>query len=113
MTGSRDLAAKTIEGVVPNSRAIAKMTDDELLQRLTTVRGVGPWTVEMLLIFTLGRLDVLPATDSGVRRGFALAYGWRDLPKPKELLEYGEKWRPHRTTATWYLWRAVELPPNP
>ena len=109
----RDLAAKTIEGVVPNSRAIAKMTDDELLQRLTTVRGVGPWTVEMLLIFTLGRLDVLPATDYGVRRGFALTYGWRDLPKPKELLEYGEKWRPHRTTATWYLWRAVELPPNP
>jgi len=106
----RDSAANTIEGVVPNSRAISKMSDDELLQRLTTVRGVGPWTVEMLLIFTLGRPDVLPATDYGVRRGFAMTYGWPELPRPRDLLEHGQRWRPHRTTATWYLWRAAELP---
>jgi 3-methyladenine DNA glycosylase/8-oxoguanine DNA glycosylase len=86
------------------------MDDEEILDRLTSVRGVGPWTVEMLLIFTLGRKDVLPATDYGVRKGFALTYGWRDLPTPKQLLEQGEKWRPHRTTAAWYLWRSLELP---
>lgn len=106
----RDIAAKTIAGVVPGSRAISRMSDEEILERLTGIRGVGPWTVEMLLIFTLGRKDVLPATDYGVRKGFALAYGWRDLPTPKQLLEQGEKWRPHRTTAAWYLWRALELP---
>ena len=106
----RDLAAKTADGVVPSSRAISKMSDDELLQRLTTVRGIGPWTVEMLLIFTLGRPDVLPATDYGVRRGFAMTYGWPELPRPRELLEHGQRWRPHRTTAAWYLWRAAELP---
>jgi 3-methyladenine DNA glycosylase/8-oxoguanine DNA glycosylase len=86
------------------------MSDEEILERLTTVRGVGPWTVEMLLMFTLGRMDVLPATDYGVRKGFALTYGWRDLPTPRELLEHGEKWRPHRSTAAWYLWRSLELP---
>jgi DNA-3-methyladenine glycosylase II len=63
-----------------------------------------------LLMFTLGRLDVLPATDYGVRKGFAVTFGWKDLPTPKELLEYGERWRPHRSTAAWYLWRALELP---
>jgi 3-methyladenine DNA glycosylase/8-oxoguanine DNA glycosylase len=64
----------------------------------------------MLLMFTLGRLDVLPATDYGVRKGFAVTFGWKDLPTPKELLAYGERWRPHRSTAAWYLWRALELP---
>jgi DNA-3-methyladenine glycosylase II len=106
----KDIAAKTIAGVVPTTRAIAKMTNDEILERLTALRGVGPWTVEMLLIFTLGRTDVLPATDYGVRKGFALTYGLSDLPTPKELLQHGEKWRPHRTTAAWYFWRALELP---
>ena len=105
----KDIAAKTVEGVVPGSRAIAKMSDAEIVERLTTLRGVGPWTVEMLLIFTLGRTDVLPATDYGVRKGFAVTYGWKELPTPKELLAYGERWRPHRTTAAWYLWRALEL----
>ncbi len=108
----KDIAGKTIAGVVPGSRAIARMSDEEILERLTGVRGVGPWTVEMLLMFTLGRKDVLPATDYGVRKGFALTYGWRDLPTPKQLLEHGEKWRPHRTTAAWYLWRSLELPPR-
>jgi DNA-3-methyladenine glycosylase II len=106
----KDIAAKTLEGVVPSSREISKMGDTEIVQRLTSVRGVGPWTVEMLLMFTLGRFDVLPTTDYGVRKGFALIYGLKDLPTPKELLAHGEKWRPHRTTASWYLWRALELP---
>jgi len=104
----KDIAAKTLTGVVPTSRAIVRMSNEEILERLTLLRGVGPWTVEMLLIFTLGRPDVLPTTDYGVRKGFALTYGWKDLPTPKELLVAGEKWRPHRTTAAWYLWRALE-----
>jgi DNA-3-methyladenine glycosylase II len=84
------------------------MSNEEILERLTSLRGVGSWTVEMLLIFTLGRPDVLPITDYGVRKGFALTYGWKDLPQPKELLEFGEKWRPHRSTAAWYFWRALD-----
>jgi DNA-3-methyladenine glycosylase II len=106
----KDIAAKTVDGVVPGSRAITRLNNEEIIERLTSVRGVGPWTVEMLLMFTLGRLDVLPATDYGVRKGFALTFGWKELPTPKELLEYGERWRPHRSTAAWYLWRALELP---
>jgi DNA-3-methyladenine glycosylase II len=106
----KDIAAKTVGGIVPSSRIIIKLSNEEIIERLTAVRGVGPWTVEMLLMFTLGRLDVLPATDYGVRKGFAVTFGWQDLPTPKELLEYGERWRPHRTTAAWYLWRALELP---
>jgi 3-methyladenine DNA glycosylase/8-oxoguanine DNA glycosylase len=108
----KDIAAKTLEGVIPAGRAIARMTNDEIIERLTTVRGVGPWTVEMLLIFTLGRTDVLPVTDYGVRKGFAVTYGWKELPTPKELLQHGERWKPHRTTAAWYFWRALELKPD-
>ncbi len=104
----KDIAAKTVEGVVPPARTIAKMPDAEILERLTTIRGVGPWTVEMLLIFKLGRLDVLPATDFGVRKGFALIFMRDELPKPAELLEYGERWRPYRSIASWYLWRSLE-----
>lgn len=105
----RDIAAKTLSGVVPDSRAIAKLSDEEIVVRLTAVRGVGRWTAEMLLIFQLGREDVLPADDFGVRNGFRLAYQKRAMPKPKALLGFGEKWKPHRTTAAWYLWRAVDL----
>ena len=104
----KDIAAKTVEGVVPPARTIAKMPDAEILERLTTIRGVGPWTVEMLLIFKLGRLDVLPATDFGVRKGFALIFMRDELPKPAELLEYGERWRPYRSIASWYLWRRLD-----
>jgi DNA-3-methyladenine glycosylase II len=100
----RDLAAKTLAGVVPTSRQIVKLSDDEIIERLTEVRGVGRWTVEMLLIFQLGRPDVLPADDFGVRSGFRHAYKKRDLPGVKDLLAFGERWRPHRTTAAWYLW---------
>ncbi len=105
----KDISAKRLAGLVPSSSAIARMTNEEIFGRLTSLRGVGPWTVEMLLIFTLGRPDVLPVTDYGVRKGFALTYGWKQLPEPKELLEFGERWKPHRTTAAWYLWRALEL----
>lgn len=106
----KDIAAKTIAGVVPTSRAIKKMSDAEILERLTSLRGVGPWTVEMLLMFTLGRPDVLPVTDYGVRCGFARVYGLAELPSPKELHEHGERWRPYRSVAAWYLWRSLELP---
>jgi DNA-3-methyladenine glycosylase II len=104
----RDLAAKTLDGTVPLARVIRRLEDDVIVERLTQVRGIGRWTVEMLLIFHLGRPDVLPADDFGVRAGFRVAYGLTDLPKPKELLLHGECWRPYRTTAAWYLWRAVE-----
>jgi len=105
----RDIAEKTLTGVVPDSRRIARMPDDEIVAQLTEVRGVGRWTVEMLLIFQLGRPDVLPADDFGVRNGFRLAYKLPEMPKPRALLAHGERWRPHRTTAAWYLWRAVDL----
>ena len=86
-----------------------RMTDEEIVERLTKVRGIGRWTVEMLLMFRLGRADVLPVGDFAVRKGFALAYGLDESPKPKELEEYGELWRPYRSVASWYMWRAVEL----
>jgi DNA-3-methyladenine glycosylase II len=104
----RDIAEKTLAGVVPTSRAIAKLSDEEIITRLTTVRGVGRWTVEMLLIFKLGRPDVLPIDDFGVRNGFRIAFGLPAMPTPKELLAFGERWRPHATTAAWYLWRAAD-----
>jgi DNA-3-methyladenine glycosylase II len=104
----KDIARKAAAGVVPARRVVARWGDDEIIERLTLARGVGRWTVEMLLIFTLGRQDVLPADDYGVRDGYRAAYGLKALPSPKALLEYGERWRPHRTTAAWYLWRAAE-----
>ena len=104
----KDIAAKTLDGIVPTSRAIARMENDAIISQLTTIRGVGPWTVEMLLMFKLGRTDVLPVTDFGVRKGFALTYKLKDLPTPDELLEHGERWRPYRSFAAWYLWRALD-----
>jgi 3-methyladenine DNA glycosylase/8-oxoguanine DNA glycosylase len=123
-----DLAAKTRAGLVPAPNQMESMSDAEIVEALTSIRGVGPWTVEMLLIFRLGRLDVMPSTDYGVRKGFALTYGKitpttskavkktaaaskiaDDLPTPKELLNYAEIWRPYRSIASWYMWRAVEI----
>jgi DNA-3-methyladenine glycosylase II len=104
----RDIAEKTLSGVIPSSRAIVKLSDDEIIARLTEVRGVGRWTVEMLLIFQLGRHDVLPAADFGVRSGFRHAYKKRGMPTVKALLKFGERWRPHATTAAWFLWRAAD-----
>lgn len=109
MLAIKDLAEKTIEGIVPSARQAHKMSDEELIEHLVQVRGIGRWTVEMLLIFRLGRPDVLSADDYGVRKGFAKIHKMTELPKPKALLAYGERWRPHRSVACWYLWRAAEM----
>jgi DNA-3-methyladenine glycosylase II len=104
----KDLAQKTIDGVVPTYEQALTMSDEELVERLVSVRGIGAWTVEMFLIFRLGRPDVLPIHDLGVKKGWAVAYGMKRMPKPKELLAFGERWRPYRTVASWYMWRAFE-----
>ena len=106
----KDLAAKTINGTVPSSRALLRMSDDGIIARLTQVRGIGRWTVEMLLLFDLGRPDVWPVDDYGVRKGFAKTFGRRKLPTPKQLVKIGEKWRPYRSVAAWYFWRALDQP---
>src|ERR1700726_235263 len=105
----KDLAQKTIDGIVPTLEAARGMSDEELVERLISVRGIGPWTVEMFLIFRLGRPDVLPIHDLGVQKGWALTYRRKAIPKPKELAKFGEGWRPYRTLASWYMWRAVQL----
>lgn len=105
----RDLAAKCIEGIVPPAADLDPLDDAEIIARLTQVRGIGRWTVEMMLMFQLGRPDVLPVDDFGVRNGFRLAYGLRKMPAPRALAAYGARWAPHRTAAAWYLWRAVDL----
>jgi DNA-3-methyladenine glycosylase II len=104
----KDLAAKTIDGTVPSGRALIRMSDDEIITRLTAVRGIGRWTVEMLLLFDLGRPDVWPVDDYGVRKGFTKTFGRRKLPTPKQLMKFGEKWRPYRSVAAWYFWRALD-----
>jgi DNA-3-methyladenine glycosylase II len=104
----KDLARKTMEGIVPTHEQALLLSDEELVERLISVRGIGAWTVEMFLIFRLGRPDVLPIHDLGVKKGWAVAYGKKHMPKPKELLEFGERWRPYRTVASWYMWRAFE-----
>ena len=117
----RDLAARTIDGTVPSHAAILKMSDADIVERLTEVRGIGSWTVEMLLIFRLGRPDVLPVTDYGVRKGFALTFQRlpksrpveaADLPKPDVISRRGQRWAPYRSVASWYLWRACDLSKN-
>ncbi len=121
MRALRDLAARTIDGTVPTHAAIRKMSDANIVERLTEVRGIGPWTVEMLLIFRMGRPDVLPATDYGVRKGFALTFqrvpktrplDAGDLPKPDVVVKRGLRWAPFRSVASWYLWRACDLARN-
>jgi DNA-3-methyladenine glycosylase II len=117
----KDLAARTLDGTVPSHKAITKMTDAEIIERLTAVRGIGPWTVEMLLIFRMGRPDVFPVSDYGVRKGFALTFqrlpktrplAAEDLPKAEVLLKRGKRWAPFRSVASWYLWRACDLARN-
>ena len=105
----RDLAGKTLAGIVPDSRTLHTLDDATIIERLTAVRGIGPWTVQMMLMFQLGRPDVLPAADYGVRNGFRIAYRRRELPTPGELLRHGVRWAPYRSAAAWYLWRAVDL----
>ena len=104
----KDLAAKARSGRVPTRGRMERMGDEEIIERLTVIRGIGRWTVEMLLIFGLGRPDVLPVSDYGVRKGYARAFGRRELPTPAQLLRRGERWRPYRSVASWYLWRAAE-----
>jgi DNA-3-methyladenine glycosylase II len=104
----RDLAARTLDGTVPTMARVRRMPDEEIIERLTTVRGVGRWTVEMLLMFRLGRPDVLPLGDLGVRKGFALAFDRRVLSDPLVLSRRAERWRPYRSVASWYLWRALD-----
>jgi 3-methyladenine DNA glycosylase/8-oxoguanine DNA glycosylase len=106
--GMKDLAKKATAGIVPTYEEALKLSDQELVERLVSVRGIGAWTVEMFLIFRLGRPDVLPIHDLGVKKGWSVAYGKTHMPTPKELLEFGERWRPYRTVASWYMWRAFE-----
>jgi DNA-3-methyladenine glycosylase II len=108
----KDLAQKTISGIVPTLEQAQILSDDELVERLVSVRGIGAWTVEMFLIFRLGRPDVLPIHDLGVKKGWSVTYGKKHMPKPKELLVFGERWRPYRTVASWYMWRACQLAGN-
>ena len=105
----KDIAARSLDGTIPPRRSLARMKDEAIVERLVEARGVGRWTVEMVLMFTLGRPDVLPVADYGVRLGYTIAYGKRTLPKPRALAKFGERWAPYRTTASWYLWRAVDL----
>jgi DNA-3-methyladenine glycosylase II len=105
----KDLSAKALDGVVPDTATLLALGDEAIIERLTAVRGIGRWTVEMMLMFQLGRPDVLPVDDFGVRNGFRLAYGLRGLPTPRALARYGAIWAPHRSAASWYLWRAVDL----
>ncbi|RXH58523.1 DNA-3-methyladenine glycosylase family protein [Granulicella sibirica] len=114
----RDLAAKTLDGTVPTLARIRRMSDDDIIEHLTQVRGIGKWTVEMMLIFRLGRPDVLPVTDYGVRKGFALTFqGLKptkkvtpaDLPTPADMEKRAKRWQPWRSVASWYMWRACDL----
>jgi len=103
----KDIARHALDGTVPTRRAAGRLGDEEIVERLVAIRGVGRWTVEMLLIFTLGRADVLPVDDFGVREGYRVAYGKRVRPTPRALRVYGERWKPYRSVAAWYLWRAA------
>ncbi len=123
----RDLAAKALDGTVPTLARIQRMSDEAIIEHLTQVRGIGRWTVEMMLIFRLGRPNVLPVGDYGVRKGFALTFGKlkptdkvtpADLPKPDVMQRRAARWQPWSTVASWYLWRACDLasgklPPAP
>jgi 3-methyladenine DNA glycosylase/8-oxoguanine DNA glycosylase len=104
----RDLAAKSLDGTVPVMARLRRMEDEEIVERLILVRGIGRWTAEMFLMFRLGRPDVLPVQDYGVRKGFQRAFKRRELPEPESVARRGERWRPYRTVASWYLWRALE-----
>lgn len=105
----RNLAAHAADGTLPDRAAIEKLTDEEIIETLTMHRGIGIWTAQMLLIFNLGRPDVWPVTDLGIRRGYKIAYGLDELPKSSELRASGDRWKPFRSIASWYLWRANDL----
>jgi DNA-3-methyladenine glycosylase II len=104
----RDLAARVLDGTVPPLRTLRRLDDEQIVDRLTSIRGIGRWTAEMLLIFRLGRPDVLPATDYAIRKAAQRVWRLRPLPAPREVLARGEAWRPYRSAASWYLWRVIE-----
>jgi len=105
----KDLAAHVLDGRLPDDDVLRQLDDEAVIEHCTSVRGIGRWTVQMLLMFHFSRPDVMPADDYGVRNGFRLAYGLKSLPKPKALLAYADRWKPHRSAGAWYLWRAVDL----
>ncbi len=105
----RNLASKASEGYLPDRQVLDSMETSAIVDRLTALRGIGQWTAEMLLIFYLGRPDILPVADLGIRRGFKIAFELKEMPKPRELAEYGRRWKPYRSVASWYLWRANDL----
>jgi 3-methyladenine DNA glycosylase/8-oxoguanine DNA glycosylase len=105
----RDLAAKCLDGTVPSKRALARMADEEIIERVSQVRGIGRWTVEMLLIFRLGRPNVLPVDDYGVRKGMQRLYKLRELPNKAAMRRRARKWEPWCSVASWYMWRCAEL----
>jgi 3-methyladenine DNA glycosylase/8-oxoguanine DNA glycosylase len=107
----RDLAARALAGEVPGTARLRRLEDEAIVEHLTQIRGIGPWTVQMLLIFRLGRPDVLPVADYGVRNGFRLVYRRPELPTAAELTAHAERWRPYRSVASWYLWRALDKKP--
>ena len=109
VAAAKDLAQKTIEGMVPTGAQLRRMSDDDIVEKLTQVRGIGEWTVHMLLMSQLGRPDVLPTKDLGVRKGYMLTYGLDEMPAEKEMMVYCECWRPFRSVGSWYMWRAVDL----
>ena len=103
----KDLAQKIEDGKL-KMKYLSKMTDDEIIEHLTQVKGIGQWTAEMFLIFSLGRLDVLPIGDLGLRKGVQMAFSMSELPKPKEVEKIGARWKPYRSIATWYLWKSLQ-----
>jgi len=103
----RDLSARVVDGTLPLAH-LGRLSDDEIIEHLVQVKGIGRWTVHMFLMFRLGRPDVLPELDLGIQNAMQRAYGLKARPKPKDVLRLGEKWRPHATTACWYLWRSLE-----
>jgi 3-methyladenine DNA glycosylase/8-oxoguanine DNA glycosylase len=105
----RDLAARTLDGTIPSLARIRRMEDEEIIERLIIVRGIGRWTAEMLLMFRLGRPDILPVTDLGIRKGFQLTFRTRKLPEGPVIIRRAERWRPYRSVASWYLYRSLEL----
>lgn len=105
----KDLAAHVMDGRLPPDAELAAMDDEAIIERCVAVRGIGRWTVQMLLMFHFGRQDVMPADDFGVRQGFKLAYGLKGMPRAKALLVYAERWKPWRSAGAWYLWRAIEM----
>jgi DNA-3-methyladenine glycosylase II len=108
LLAARDLASKTLEGTVPTVMVAAKLSDDALIECLTQVRGIGPWTVQMLMIFYLGRSDVMPASDFGIRKAFSLLYRRGRPVTSAAILRHSKRWQPYRSLASWYLWRSLD-----